>query len=428
MSESVDRAVNAMKEQIDAPMAAYFSSCVHCGICADACLFYTETGDPQYTPIHKLDLMRRVWEREYTFAGRIKKWLGLSRRISDDDLTKWETLVYDSCTLCGRCSLYCPVGNDIVTMVRKMREAMVAAGHAPEGLRHASKRSVEIGSPMGITLKTLEARIKHAEKETGLEIPLDREGADYLMLLSSAEIAQFHEIIPAVTRIFHQAGVSWTLCSTAFEGTNSGIQIGSSDIAAALIQRIVDGARKLKVNYVISPECGHAYTALRWEGPNLIGRPYPFEVVHIIELLDQLRAQGKLKLEGKDDTRQTFHDPCQIVRRGGVVDQPRNLMNLLATDFVEMPDHGMMNWCCGGGGGVSASERAEPLRRKVFSAKKQQLDKIGVERIVTACSNCRNMLEEGLEDNHMEEIEVIGLSEWLADYLAPPADAAGDKS
>ncbi|MDR9435797.1 MAG: (Fe-S)-binding protein [Thiohalophilus sp.] len=429
MSESVDRAVNAMKEQIDAPTASYFSSCVHCGICADACLFYTETGDPQYTPIHKLDLMRRVWEREYTFAGRIKKWLGLSRNITENDLTKWETLVYDSCTMCGRCSLYCPVGNDIVSMVRKMREAMVASGHAPEGLRHASKRSVEIGSPMGITAKTLEAQIKHAEKETGLEVPLDKEGVDYMMLLSSAEIAQFHEIIPAVTRIFHQAGVTWTLCSTAFEGTNSGIQIGSSDIAAELINRIVDGAQKLKVNYVISPECGHAYTALRWEGPNLIGKPYPFEVVHIIELLDQLRARGKLKVEGKDDTRQTFHDPCQMVRRGGVVEQPRTLMNLVATDFVEMPDHGMMNWCCGGGGGVSANERAEPLRRKVFSAKKQQLDQIGVERIVTACSNCRNMLEEGLEDNNMDEIEVIGLSEWLAEYLATPsADAAGDKS
>lgn len=429
MSESVDRAVNAMKEQIDAPMAAYFSSCVHCGICAEACLFYTETGDPQYTPIHKLDLMKRVWEREYTLFGRVRKWLGLSRSITEDDLSQWETLVYDSCTLCGRCSMYCPVGNDIVSMVRKMREAMVASGHAPEGLKHASKRSVEIGSPMGITLQTLQAQIKHAEKESGLEVPLDREGAEYMMLLSSAEIAQFHEIIPAVTRIFHAAGVSWTLCSTAFEGTNSGIQIGSSDIAAELINRIVEGAQKLGAKYVISPECGHAYTALRWEGPNLIGKPYPFEVIHIIELLDQLRAQGRLRTEGKDETRQTFHDPCQMVRRGGVIEQPRNLLNMIATDFVEMKDHGIMNWCCGGGGGVSANERAEPLRRKVFSIKKRQLDEIGVERIVTACSNCRNMLEEGLEDNNMDEIEVIGLSELLAEYLASSSSrAAGDES
>jgi Fe-S oxidoreductase len=269
---------------------------------------------------------------------------------------------------------------------------------------------------MGVTLHTLQAQLKHVEKETGLTIPLDQVGADYLFLLSSAEIAQFSEIIGAVARIFHQAGVSWTLCSDAFEATNSGIQIGSSDLAAELLERIVAGAEKLKVKTVISPECGHAYTALRWEGPNLIGRPYPFKVLHILEVLDELRQQGKLKTKGKDDRKMTFHDPCQLVRRGGVVQQPRDLLNQFAPDFVEMTDHGTYNWCCGGGGGVSANERAEPLRIKVFSKKKQQLDEIGVSTIVTACSNCRNMLEEGLEHYNMD-IEVVGLTETLAEYL-----------
>ena len=245
------------------------------------------------------------------------------------------------------------------------------------------------------------------------------------MLLSSAEIAQFHEIIPAVTRIFHAADVSWTLCSEAFEGTNSGIQIGSSDLAAELVRRVVAGAEKLGVKYVISPECGHAYTAIRWEGPNLIGRPYPFKVIHILELLDELRAQGRLRTEGTEDLRMTFHDPCQLVRRGGVIEQPRHLMNMVATNFVEMTDHGKWNWCCGGGGGVSSNEEAEPLRRMVFNRKKKQLEEIGVKRIVTACSNCRNMLEEGLEDNHMDDIEVVGLSEMIAEHLQTKSSAAG---
>lgn len=428
MSTPLQLAVNAMKEQIDAPIAAYFSSCVHCGMCAHACLFYTETGDPKYTPIHKLDLMRRVWSREYTLWGKLLKILGLNRGVSETDLSQWQELVYDSCTMCGRCSMVCPVGNDIVYMIRKMREAMVVSGHSPEGLQAATKRAIEIGSPMGITLTTLQAQIKHAEKETGLPVPLDKQGVDYMMVLSSAEIAQFHEIIPAVTRIFHEAKLSWTLCSTAFEGTNSGIQIGSSDLAAELVNRLVAGAEKLGVKYVISPECGHAYTALRWEGPNLIGRPYPFKVIHILELLDELRRDGRLRTEGKDDTRMTFHDPCQLVRRGGVIEEPRRLMNMVASDFVEMSDHGKWNWCCGGGGGVSANEAAEPLRLKVFDRKKQQLDEIKVDRIVTACSNCRNMLEDGLDENHMN-IEVVGLTEMLAEHLVSPPAAAqtGDK-
>lgn len=415
---TLQRGINAMIEQIDAPIASFFTSCVHCGLCADSCLFYTETQDPKFTPIYKLEPLRRIWQQEYTFWGKLMSRLGLSKPVTDAELEAWEPLVYDSCTLCGRCSLACPVGNDIVYMVRKMREGMVASGHAPEGLKGATQRAIGLGSPMGVNLNTLMAHIHNTEKETGLSVPLDKEGADYMMVLSSAEIAEYSEIVSAVTRIFHQAGVSWTMASDGFEGTNSGIQIGSSDLAAELLGRVVRAAERLKVKYVISPECGHAYTALRWEGPNLIGRPYNFEVIHIIELLDQLRSEGRLRTEGLDETRMTFHDPCQMVRRGGVVAQPRNLLHMVAPNFVEMPDAGIQNWCCGGGGGVSANERAEPLRIKVFSRKKAQLDAIGVDTIVTSCSNCRSMLLDGLEHNNMD-ISIVGLTELIAEHLAP---------
>ncbi len=423
MSTSLQRGIASFAGQIDGPIASFFTSCVHCGLCADACLFYTETQDPKYTPIHKLEPLRRVWQQEYTFWGRLMKRLGLAKPVTDEELAEWEPLVYDSCTLCGRCSLMCPVGNDIVYMVRKMREGMVASGHAPEGLKGATQRAIELGSPMGVNINTLKAQIRHAEKETGLTVPMDVEGADYMMVLSSAEVAEYSDIIPAVTRIFHKAGVSWTIASDGFEGTNSGIQIGSSDLAAELVGRIVRAAERLKVKYVISPECGHAYTALRWEGPNLIDRPYPFRVVHIIELLDQLRSEGRLKTDSVDETRMTFHDPCQMVRRGGMVEQPRKLLNMVAPNFVEMPDPGLQNWCCGGGGGVSANERANPLRTRAFNRKKAQLDAIDATTIVSACSNCRTMLLDGLEHNRMPH-EVVGLTELIAEHLA---DAEGDK-
>ena len=107
---------------------------MHCGLCAEACLFYTETGDPKYTPINKVEPMRRIWEREYTLLGKAKAALGLAKDVDEETFTEWETLVYDGCSLCGRCSLVCPVGNDISGMIRKIREGFAAAGHAPEGL------------------------------------------------------------------------------------------------------------------------------------------------------------------------------------------------------------------------------------------------------------------------------------------------------
>jgi Fe-S oxidoreductase len=408
--------LNIFKEVIDAPVAAFFESCVHCGLCAEACLFYTETKDPKYTPIYKLKPLKKVWRQEYTFWGKIAKTLGLAKPPTDEELAEWRELIYDSCSLCGRCSLVCPVGNDIVYMVRQVREGMVAAGHAPEDMIAATNRAVKIGSPMGVKLPALKAQIKYIEKETGLTVPLDVEGADYMVLLSSMEIMNFPEYIEALTRIFKQADVSWTLCSEAFEATNAGIQIGVSDIAKILVERIVVGAEKLKVKAVISPECGHAYTALRWEGPNLIGRAYHFKVVHILELLDQLKHEGRLRTTGKDDRPMTFHDPCQLVRRGGVVAEPHNLLNSVATEFREMNDTGIMNWCCGGGGGVSSIEHTESLRYKVFKRKKAQVEETGVDTLVTACANCRIILEEGFE-HYDTPIEVLGLTELIADHL-----------
>ncbi len=417
MSSSEDRAVNAFREQIDGPIASYLSSCVHCGLCAHACLFYTETEDPRYTPINKVEPLRRVWKSEYTFFGKLASMLGLAKKVTDDLLKEWEPLIYDTCTLCGRCSMVCPVGNDISYMIRKTREGMVAAGYAPEGLKGATQRAVTIGSPMGVKFPALQVQIHNVERETGLRVPVDVHGADYMALLSSMEIMNFPEYIGALAKIFDKAGVSWTLCSEAFEATNSGMQIGSSDLEGELLQRVVDGAESLGVKFVISPECGHAYYALRWEGPNVLGKKYPFQVIHILELLDQLRLNGKLKVEDKVDEKLTFHDPCQIVRKGGVVEEPRSLLSLVASDFVEMEDAGVMNWCCGAGGGVSANERAQPLKLAAFKRKKSQLEALGVGTMVTACANCRINMEEGLEENNMQ-IEVIGLTETLADQLA----------
>jgi Fe-S oxidoreductase len=416
MSASFEKGYNALKEQVDASVASFFSSCVHCGMCSDACLFFTETGAPERTPINKTEPLRRVWQQEYTLLGRIGKIFGFGKKVTDEMLTEWETLIYDSCTLCGRCSMICPVGNDIAGMIRKTREGMAASGHAPPGLIGATRRAVTIGSPMGVKLPALQAQIAHVEKDTGMTIPVDVEGADYMLLLSSMEIMNFPEFIEAVGKIFKHANVSWTISSEAFEATNSGIQIGSSDIAAELVQRIVDAAAKLKVKNVISPECGHAYMAIRWEGPNLIGKPYDFKVVHILELLDDLRQQGRLKVSGRVKDKLTYHDPCQISRRGGVIDEPRNLIAMFADNFVEMPDTGKMNWCCGAGGGVSSNERADEIRLQVFQRKKDQLDAIHVDGMISACSNCRIHLEDGLEEYHME-MPVLSLTETLAENL-----------
>jgi len=423
MSASFDKGRSMLREVMDAPIASFFSSCVHCGLCADACLFYTETRDPKYTPIHKLEPLKKLWQREFTLLGRLGGALGLVKPLTDQDFADWSRLVYDSCTLCGRCSVACPVGNDITYMVRKVREGFAVAGHAPEGLVHATRTSIEQGGPMGIKPEVFLKIVKAQAASAGVDIPVNREGADYMIIMSSMETMGYPEYLGALARILQQAGRTFTVSPEAFEATNSGIQIGVSDLAKQIVGRIVDVAEKLKVKCVISPECGHAFTALRWDGPNLIGRPYGFEVRHVLEVLDELDQAGKLPTEGRTDEPLTFHDPCQIVRRGGVVGEPRRLLGKVASDFHEMEDAGVMNWCCGGGGGVSANPRAEELRLKVFERKKRQVEGTGVKTLVTACANCRNMLEDGFEHYNMD-IKVIGLTELVAEQLKEEEVAA----
>jgi len=417
MSERLQKGLDVLRAEVDSKVQSFFSSCVHCGVCAESCLFYTETKDPRYTPIYKTEPLRKLWKNEYSFWGKLAGKLGMSKPMTEADLADWEELVYDGCSMCGRCSMVCPVGVDIAMIIFKVKHALAVAGFSPEGLVETTQRAIDVGSPMGVTLKTVQAVIKHVERDTGLSVPMDVEGAEYMALLSSNEIALYPEYLESLVKIFDHAGVSWTLSSDAFEATNSGLQIGNKAIAGQLVQRVVDGAEKLKVKTVISPECGHAYTALRWEGPNFLGKAYSFKVVHILELLDELRAQGRIKTTGMETDRLTFHDPCSIVRRGGVLAQPRNLLEPITENFVEMTDHGSMNWCCGGGGGVSGNERAEELKHTAFNRKKSQIEELKVDAVVTACSNCRMVMEDGIESNEMD-IPLLGLTELIAEHLA----------
>jgi Fe-S oxidoreductase len=425
-SFTVDRGIKTLTAMIDAPMASFFSGCVRCGLCAETCLFYLETGNPEFTPIRKVEPMRRLWKMEYTLLGRLGKMLGFLKPITDEEFAKWELLVYDSCTLCGRCSLVCPVGKDITYMIGKVRQGLFASGHAPKELKDASVRALKHGSPGGNLLPALKAQVKHQEEDTGIPVELDKEGAEYMVILSAQETIEYPEVIGAMAKIFKHAGKTWTISTEAYEATNVGLQIGSVDIAKVLIQRLVDAAEKLGVKYVISPECGHAYQALRWEGPNYIGRPYKFEVIHIVELLNKLRKEGKLKPEGKHAPRVTFHDPCQTVRRGGIESDQRDILEAISDNFVEMDDPGRWNWCCSGGGGVGANERAKENKLKAFEIKRRQIDKVKPDQVVTMCAFCRHTLDMTFEELNIE-LPVLGLTELLAEYIPSDGDSAAGK-
>ena len=87
-AERVERAMKSFVKDFGRTAALYMESCIHCGMCAEACHFYEVTKDPKYTPIHKLEPLRRVWQQEYTLLGRLAKLVGLAKPVTDAELAE----------------------------------------------------------------------------------------------------------------------------------------------------------------------------------------------------------------------------------------------------------------------------------------------------------------------------------------------------
>ena len=391
-------------------LAAYMEACVHCGQCATACHFYEVTGDPKYTPAYKLFPMARA-HRRTKWPWR---WFGLPQ-VTEEELQEWEELLFDSCTMCGRCTQVCPMGIDIASIVAASRQAFAAAGRGPKDLFEAAENVREKGSPLGVTPKVFDGRVEWLEDDYEVDLPIDKKGADVLLTVSSIELMKYPKSIVAMARLLNQAKVNWTFSSTGYEATNFGFLAGKSDIAKIAITRMVDAAEELGIKTMVIPECGHAYGVLRWSGANILGRPLPFQVMHITEALAQLKREGRLKFK-KYAGSITYHDPCQISRRGGATEEARYLLEGMATDFREMTPTGNFNWCCGGGGGVQAMERAADLRHKVFQIKMKQVEDTGADMMISACANCRLTMDDS-KDYWKWDRELESLVELLADNL-----------
>ncbi|MEZ0361290.1 MAG: (Fe-S)-binding protein [Hydrogenobacter sp.] len=402
--EEIAKFYEFCKRSINAEVAAYLEACVRCGICAEACLFYMGENvsgriDPTLTPAYKADLLREIYKENYTLIGRIKKVLGLGIKITAEDLKNQVKLVFYTCTNCDRCTKACPMGIDTPRLVSIVRGALTYAGLTPKDLAQATNLSVEKGSPLGVDIPTFLKRIEFISEEYEVEIPIDKKPSEYLYIPSSIELMKFPQAVASAVKVLNKTGVSWTLSSIAHEATNFGLFAQSKEVTKEMLRRVLEGAKDLGIKYIIAPECGHAYQSMRFIAPNVFPTDWKFEVLNIVEFIDRMIKEGRLSIKGKViKERVTIHDSCQIGRRGGVLKEPRRILNMLAEDFkdsVMIPEH---NICCGGGGGVLVIKDADYHRQKAFISKMTLFDKVGAKTVVCYCANCMLALSMGSQE------------------------------
>jgi len=400
----------------------FLDICVHCGACTDKCHYYLGTTDANNMPVARQELLRKVYRRYFTFAGKYFPKLVGATDLTKEVLDDWYSY-FHQCSQCRRCSVFCPYGIDTAEISMAAREIMDAVGVGQKYCNEIIAKVFKIGNNLGLPqpalANTLEGLEEDIEDETGVKVrlPLDEKGADILLITPSADFfAEPHvDGLMGYAKVFHEAGVSWTLSSEASEAANFGMFIGSYENMRKLSLRIRKAALDLGVKRIVFGECGHAwrvaYSFLNTlAGPfDFLDQNYPIPQ-HICEFTYDLLNENKLRMnkEANDDMTITFHDSCNVARgagmggfEGGQFVIPREVIKASCNNYYDMDDDTILDatFCCGGGGGLLTDDLME-IRVKGAMPRMQALKKVtedyGVTNLAAICAICKSQFAKTL--------------------------------
>jgi Fe-S oxidoreductase len=403
-------------------LQVFLDSCVKCGACTDKCHYYLGTTDPKNMPVARQDLFRKVYRRYYTFAGKhFPKLVGatdLTKEVLDD----WYSY-FHQCSQCRRCSVYCPYGIDTAEISMAAREVMDCIGVGQKYCNEIIGKVYKIGNNLGLPepalADTLEGLEEDIEDDTGVAVrlPLDEKGAEVLVVTPSADFfAEPHvDGLMGYAKVFHEAGVSWTLSSHASEAANFGMFIGSYENMRKVSLRIREAALDLGVKRIIFGECGHAWR-VAYSFLNTLAGPFDFldpkypVPMHIMEFTYDLIQRNAITLDksANDDMRLTYHDSCNVARAsrmgpmpGGQFVLPREVIKASCNHFFDMPQDTIheATYCCGGGGGLLTDDLME-IRVKGalprMEALKHVVEEHGVTHMAAICAICKSQFAKVL--------------------------------
>lgn len=422
--EDIKKALQVFRQRIDHRYAAYLNSCVHCGLCADSCLYYLTTKEIQSLPAYKLSLIEKIFKKYFTIIGKkVPVWVK-AKPLTKNMVKEWIDTLFGRCTLCGRCSLNCSMGLNIAYIIRTGRSALAAVGLVPPGLQSTVDTAVETGNNMGIlkedwveTVEWLEEELQQEVNDPWAKLPLDKKGAQLFYTVNPREPKFFPLSILAVGKIFYAAKESWTFSSDNYDVTNYGLYSGDDDISGLLSDRLVKSMKKLGAQTLVLAECGHGFNSNRWEAPEWLSKKYGFEVKSILQVVAEYIKEGHIKIDPSLNLKPvTLHDPCNLVRFGGIVEEQRYILRHAVSNFIEMNPNREKNYCCGGGGGQLAMTRFTKRRLEAGRIKADQIKETGAKIVASPCHNCIDQLME-LNKYYKLGVEIKTVCEIVANAL-----------
>ena len=409
-------------------LRVFLDSCVKCGACTDKCHYYLGSGDLLNMPVARQDLIRGVYRRHYTAAGKLFPKLVGGLEMTEQLLEDWSAYYYQ-CSECRRCSVYCPFGIDTAEITMAGRHILEAVGLRQKYIHTVLGTASRVGNNLGLigpaiadTLDNLGEEV-FEDTQVPVRFPLDEQGADILLVVPSADLfAEPHvDGLIGCAKIFHHASLSWTLSTEASEAANFGLFVGDESQMQSLAQRIADAAAELGVQQVVIGECGHA-----WRVASLNLEPR-----HICEVTHQLLEEGRLQLQPDvhADKVITFHDSCNVARASRMGNSPRDiyaipraLLQASCTNFVDMAPETIceFTYCCGAGGGLLTDELMK-LRIAGASPRVEALERViqthGVTHMAAICAICKSQFRSVLPHYDLGDDMIVSLHQIVGDAI-----------
>ncbi len=389
--------------------SANIQSCLTCGECVSRC-FLTD-GYPDMNP---RKLVRKV------VTGKVEE-------MADSEFI-W------ACTMCGRCTTDCRENLNMEEIVGHLRYNALTRGKAPARLLEGIEKALEFGNNTGVDSEEFVEMAEWMAEEMAdemegveegeIEVPFDVEGAEMLYVPNPREYTSNPAQFQTYLKFFRYTNTNWTLSSRVFDITNWGYYVGDRRLATQLVQNLVQEAERLKVKTLLSTECGHGFKILRKDAESWLGRKPEIEVISIVELAHRYLKEGRLPLKaGSVRETVTYHDPCNVGRKLGIYEEPRELIAAVADNFVEVWPNRKYSICCGGGGSVKQNPQMGTKRLEHARAKRDQILKTGAEVVVTSCQSCLSQLTD-LQERYEMPVKVKSLIEFLVEAIENGAEDA----
>ena len=392
--EKIEQVINkVLQGETGARLKTYVQTCIHCGLCSDACHYYlSHDKDPAYSPVGKVK--QTMWE--------IIKRKG---RVDIDFVRNMVRISQTECNLCKRCAMYCPFGIDIayiMTVVRRMNHLL---GVTPRYIQDTAHSHSVTMNQMWVKADewpdTLQWQEEEAQAEIPtLRIPLEKEGADIMYSVIGPEPKFQAQLIYQAAVIMDVAGVNWTMpASSGWDNSDMAMFTGDNELMGRLKRHHFETAARLKVKKIVMGECGHAFRSVYDVGNRWLGwKNSPIPIVHAIEFYYDLLKSGKIKVKKKFETPVTLHDPCNVVRGGGLHEKARYVVREICEELIEMHPNREHNYCCVAGGGViNCGPPYKMTRMEGNKVKAEQLFEAktkGAKVLIAPCHNCHSGLED----------------------------------